>query len=77
MPYAIKKQIVLQQADFIGNLPKRKFNEIYSDLKNKIETQEYPFNLLIRIEFEFFLLAGLNLSKRRQFATAFHMLIKL
>ena len=33
-------------------MPKRKFNEIYSDLKNKIETQEYPFNSLIPIEFE-------------------------
>ena len=25
-------------------MPKIKFDEIYTDLKNKIETQEYPFN---------------------------------
>ena len=31
---------------------KRKFDEMYNDLKTKIETQEYPFNSLIPIEFE-------------------------
>ena len=25
-------------------MPRKKFDEIYADLKNKIETQEYPFN---------------------------------
>ncbi len=47
-------------------MPKRKFDEIYADLKTKIETQEYIFNSLMPTEFELVELYGCSRNTIRR-----------